>query len=170
MKMRVCSLGAIALAAGLAVSTSALAQPNWPETEPNDTKFAGNAVGPMSPGDTITGNSTGTSTTAPGAASADNYLVTVAAPPSSGIWRYRLVISTTGTAGDTGSIRGLTQTAGVINAGTDTAFQTSSTATTPARLNQWYGLGGGTHQLYYRVTGGSTRFAAEILGLRRLVM
>lgn len=41
---------------------------------------------------------------------------------------------------------------------TDTAFQTSSTATTPARFNQWYGFGQGEN-LYYRVTGGTTTTA-----------
>ncbi len=158
-------LAALLCCTGMAAS-SALAQ-NFPETEPNDTKFANNAVGPLAPGNTITGNSTGTSTTTAGATSSDNYLVTVAAPPTAGIWRYRLVLTTTGTAGHVGSIRGLTQTAGVITAGTDTAFQTSSSATTPARFNQWYGLGASSHQLFYRVTGTTSTTADYVATLER---
>jgi len=122
----------------------------FPEFEPNDTKFTPNVVGPMMAGDVITGTSTGTSTTVPGVASSDNFLVRVAPLPL-GIYEHRLVITTQGAAGHTGTLRGSTVTAapadtlagipwnGVIgtpNVGTDSALQTSSTLTVPQRYNQ----------------------------------
>jgi hypothetical protein len=119
----------------------------------------------MVAGDTITGLSTGTSTTVAGVGSADNFLISFpAAAP--GIYRNRLVI-TSQSVGHTGTIRGLSQTAapadtlagvpwdgvvGTPNAGTDIAVQTSSTVTTPPRFNQFYTFGQPT-QMYYRVTG-----------------
>jgi hypothetical protein len=71
---------------------------------------------------------------------------------SLGIYRHRLTLTTPGTAGHTGSIRGLSQSAGVPTQGTDSTFQSSSSATTPARFNQWYGFGK-AESLYYRVAG-----------------
>ncbi|MBL8999641.1 MAG: hypothetical protein JNK25_00730 [Phycisphaerae bacterium] len=122
------------------------------EVEPNDTKATSQAV-TLSPGVGIWGITTGTSTTNPGITSSDNFLVTVpAAPP--GIYLNSLVLTTPGTAGHVGSIRGLTQTAGVINAGTDAAVQTSGLTTVPARMSQWYGFGK-QEQLHYRVVGAS---------------
>jgi hypothetical protein len=137
----------------------------FPEVEPNDAKFAANPVGPMVATDSITGLSTGTSTTVPGLSSADNFLINFpAAIP--GIYQNRLVL-TSNTPGHTGTIRGLTQAAappdtlagipwdgvvGSANAGTDSTIQTSSTLTTPPRYNQFYTFGQPT-QMYYRVTG-----------------
>ncbi|MFO0832871.1 MAG: choice-of-anchor X domain-containing protein [Phycisphaerales bacterium] len=136
--------------AGLACTALAT---NTNETEANETKLLANPVLGMVNGDTITGNTTGTSTTVAGAASADTFRVkTAAAAP--GIYRHRLTLSTSGTAGHTGTIRGLNQAAGVPGT-TDTTVQTSSSATTPARFNQWYGFGK-EEELYYRVTGGTT--------------
>jgi hypothetical protein len=66
-----------------------------------------------------------------------------------------MVITTIGTAGHTGTIRGLTQTTGNINPGTDSTLQTSSTTSTPPRFNEWYGFGK-REEIYYRVTGGTT--------------
>jgi hypothetical protein len=148
MNIRTCA--ALLLAAGLPTAAFAV---NFPEIEPNDSKAQAlaNGVFTLSPGDTITGNTTGTSTLTAGAASADTYRVRVD-HPSSGIYRHRLVITTAGTAGHSGTIRGLTVTAGVPNATSDAALQTSSTLTTPARMNQWYGMGTGS-DIYYRVTG-----------------
>jgi hypothetical protein len=121
------------------------------EVEPNDTKATANDAGVISPGPAITGTTTGSSLTVPGIGSADNFLVTVVGAPL-GIYRHRLIITTTGTAGHSGSIRGLSQSAGVPTLGTDVAVQASSTATTPPRFNQWYGFGKG-EQFVYRVTG-----------------
>jgi hypothetical protein len=122
------------------------------EVEPNDSKAQANLVVGMLPGDIIRGNSTSSS-----GAGLDYFLVSTAADVL-GIYRYRLVITTTGTAGHTGTIRGLTQTTGTINAGTDAAVQTSSTTTTPPRFVQWYGFGK-MEQIYFRVTGTSTTTA-----------
>lgn len=168
---------ALAAAAGLACATMAFAQ-NTPEIEPNETKAQATAVlAPMAAGHTLTGNTTGTSTTVAGAASADTFRVkTVVDSP--GIYRYRLVLTTTGTAGHIGTIRGLNQVAaaqavwaGVIGTAgvTDTTIQTSSTTTTPARFNQWYGFGKG-EELYYRVTGVATTTADFTATLERLAV
>ncbi len=131
------------------------------EVEPNDTKGTSQVIA-LSPGTGIWGVTTGTSTTTPGIASSDNFLVTVpAAPP--GIYLNSLVLTTPGSTGHTGTIRGLTQTAGVINAGTDAAVQTSGLITVPARMSQWYGFGK-QEQLHYRVTGtGAPATGAEYL-------
>ncbi|MBI5363804.1 MAG: hypothetical protein HZA53_11545 [Planctomycetes bacterium] len=139
------------LAAVLATSAASYAQTNFPETEANDTKAAANVVNCMNVGDTITGNTTGTSTTVPGAASADYYDVTVCTQ-AGGLNQYRLTI-TSAVVGHTGTIRGLSQAAGVPNAGTDLTLQTSSTLTLPPRYNQWYASGGAPSRIVYRVTG-----------------
>ncbi len=138
------------------------------ETEPNDNKASANAIGPMLAGDTIIGNTTGTSTTVAGAASADNFLISIPAS-APGIYRNRLQLTST-TLGQTGTIRGLTVAAappdtlpgapwdgvvGTPNPGTDSALQTSSTASVPPRYNTFYTFGRPT-QLYYRVTGASS--------------
>lgn len=142
----------IVSAAAVAVGTAQFAGAvDFPELEPNDTKPLATPVAPLTVGDTITGNSTGSSTVTPGATSADYFRVTTAPQPL-GIYRNRLVITTTGTAGHTGTLRGLTQTAGVPNPGTDAIGQTSSTTTNPPRYNQFYSFGNGG-SLYFRVTG-----------------
>ncbi len=152
-----------ALLAMAGLACSALAT-NTTETEPNDNKAGANPVVGMVSGDTITGNTTGTSTTVAGTTSSDNFRIKTA-PAVLGIYRHNLSITTAGTAGHAGTIRGLNQTAAVagvwdgVTVGTigttDTAFQTSSTATTPARSNVWYGFGK-EEEVYYRVTGGAT--------------
>jgi hypothetical protein len=119
------------------------------ETEPNDSKAqanpftlpAANATG------VIVGNSISAATTG-----LDYFRVTTAAQPTPGFYRHRLIITTTGTAGHTGTIRGLSQTAGTPNPGTDITFQTSSTATTPPRFVQWY-TSQDPGQLFVRITG-----------------
>jgi len=117
------------------------------ETEPNDSKAQANTI--QLPGTdregVMNGNSISSSTTG-----IDTYLVKTAAQ-APGFYRHRLLVTST-IAGHTISIRGLTQTAGAINAGTDTSVQTSSAATTPARFIQWYTTGAAA-DLYVRVTG-----------------
>jgi hypothetical protein len=144
-------------AAVLTLGTAQLAHAAvFPEVEPNDTKATANPVAGLTAGDTLTGNSTGSSTVTPGAGSADYFLLTTAPQPL-GIYRNRLVI-TSNTVGHTGSLRGLTQTAGVPNPTSDSQTQTTSTTTTPPRYNQFYtfGNGGSTH---YRVTGAAATTA-----------
>ena len=146
--------------AALTCASAAFAT-NTPEVEPNDTKAAANGPVVLLPGDTVSGTSTGTSTTVPGLASADHFLVKTAAAKT-GIYRHRLVL-TSSTAGHAVTIRGLGQV-GVAQAPwypnqaigtpntTDTAAQTGVTTTAPPRMVQWYGFGK-EEQLYYRVTG-----------------
>ncbi len=151
---------AIRLAAVLAVAAlvagSAAAQTTYPEVEPNDnkTQALGNGASLMTAGDMLTGTTTGSSTTTPGLASADYWLVQTT-PLALGVYRHELAITTTGTAGHTGRIRGLSQSLGVINTTSDNIFQTSATGTTPPRMNAWYGFGKG-EQIYYAVTGTSS--------------
>ncbi|MDQ2986810.1 MAG: PEP-CTERM sorting domain-containing protein [Armatimonadota bacterium] len=154
----------LGLFAAAAVGCAAAVAIDFPEVEANDSKAAANAFG-MAIGDTISGTSTGTSVTVPGIASADYFRVTTAADVL-GIYRWRTTLTTNGTAGHTGTIRGLTQTGGVINAGTDASFQSSSTLTTPPRYNQWYGFGKG-ESLFYRVTGGVSTTAPYLATLSR---
>ena len=136
------------------------------EVEPNQNKASATAVAaPMQPGDTLTGTSTGSSSSA-GAASLDYFRVQTAVAPA-GIYRYRLVITTTGFEGHTGSIRGVGQTATALGpwlpaelvgapTASDSLIQVSSTTTTPARFNQWYGFGM-DEELYYRVAGSTVK-------------
>jgi hypothetical protein len=153
------TLGAFAF-----LATGAFAQTTTPETEPNETKAQATANGiiTMVAGDKLTGSTTGSSTTTPGAASADTWHVKTGVLPA-GIYRHTLAITTTGTAGHTGTIRGLNQTSGVGLPGTigtlDSALQTSSSTSTPARSNTWYGFGR-QEEIYYRVTGTTSTTAA----------
>jgi hypothetical protein len=157
MKIRTCA--ALFLTAGIAATlpTMALAV-DFPEVEPNETKATATPALGLVAGDTLSGTTTGTSSLA-GATSRDTFRVGTAAA-TLGIYRHRLAITTTGTAGHTGAILGLTATAsGPTTA--EATVQTSSTSTTltiPARANQWYGFGR-AEQIFYRVTGGTTTTA-----------
>jgi hypothetical protein len=148
------------LAGGLLLSGATVASAQFVETEDNNTKAQANSVAGILPGGTIRGLSTGSSTTVPGPGSADYFRVQTAAAPLA-IYRHRLTITTDGTAGHTGTIRGLTQSAGVPNPTSDATVQTSSATTTPPRFNQWYGFGR-QEEIYYRVTGTSTTTADYI--------
>ncbi|MBL8857448.1 MAG: hypothetical protein JNL28_02950 [Planctomycetes bacterium] len=163
------TLGTAALATLLA--SSAFAQTNFPEVEPNGQKSEADAVGivTMTAGDTITGVSTGTSTTLglTTDASSDTFRIKTTALPL-GIYQHRMTLTTSTTTGHTGTIRGLNQTGvtGTASTGgtpgtTDSTVQTSSTTTVnpPPRTNQWYGFGK-QEELYYRVSGVSTTTAA----------
>ncbi|MFN0243724.1 MAG: thrombospondin type 3 repeat-containing protein [Planctomycetota bacterium] len=148
-----CTRAALAALFCTGTAVHGFAQVNTPEIEPNELKSnATITTTPMVPNDFLSGTTTGTTTTAGAATSVDTFRVRTGALPLA-IYRHRLAITTTGTAGHTGTIRGLSQSAGVIGVG-DNAFQTSSTATTPARFNQWYGFGK-QEQIYYRVSGGA---------------
>ena len=145
-------------ASGLVLaSTPSFAQ--FVEAEPNDSKATATVVAGMASGQTIDGNSISATTTG-----LDYYKVSTAVAPFA-IYRHELAITTAGTAGHTGTLRGLPQsgTEGVCPANgaggtigtTDSTFQTSSTTSVPARMNAWYGFGKG-EEMYYRVTGGTT--------------
>lgn len=143
------------LAGIIAVPCAAYAQFN--ESEPNDSKAQANVFA-LGVGGTITGNSTSAA-----GVGLDYYRISTPAA-ALGIYRYRMVI-TSQIAGHTGTIRGLNQSGGVIGT-TDTTFQTSSTATTPPRFNQWYGFGK-QEEIYYRVTGGTATTADYTATLER---
>ncbi len=124
------------------------------ESEDNNNKMQANAFGGLVAGDRILGVTTGALVYPnSGLATADYFRLSLAGL-NSGIYRHRLVIDSN-TPGHTGSIRGLTQTNGVINASTDALLQQSSASTNPSRFNQWYGFGKG-ESLYYRVAGQSS--------------
>jgi hypothetical protein len=130
---------------GLAACATSFAQTNYNEhAEPNDTKAQATIVGAMAPGDTLSGSTTGADS-AGGATSMDTWDITTTAAPSAGIWRYRLTFSG---GGWTGSIRGLSQTAGVIGT-TDSAAQTATGAN---QTVQWY-ANQNPSRIYFRVTG-----------------
>lgn len=147
--MRHNSLRALALSI-VVLAGSAFGQ--FTETEGNDSKAAANVFTGLAAGSTITGNSTSATTVG-----LDYFRLTMATA-APGIYKNRMTLTTSGTAGHTGTLRGLTQSAGVINAGTDATLQTSSTVTTPPRYNQWYSFGLG-EELFYRVTGAAATTA-----------
>ena len=121
-----------------------------PEVEPNNTKATATPATLVNIGDTLTGLTTGTTTTGAGTANADFFRVKTAAA-ALGIYRHRLVVTTTGTAGHSAALMG------VPAAGTAsdlTTVQTSSTASTPARMSQWYGFGK-EEEIFFRMQGAS---------------
>ena len=148
-----------AITAGTAAAVPACALTDNPEIEPNDTKATATLVTSggtgFASGDTITGLTQGTSTVLNGATgSADVFRIKTAAAPRA-IYRHRLALSSTGAQGHFGSILGLTQSgaSGVLT--TLAVVQSSSSTTTPARINQWYGFGK-QEEIFYRVTGNAS--------------
>ncbi len=131
---------------------TASAQTNFPEVEPNSTKAEATPVACMRAGDFLTGTTTGTSLTTGSTlvSTADTFRIQTCALPIC-IYRHRLVITTTGTPGYQGTIRGLSQIGGVIQQNTDIQMQTTLT-TTLGIYNQWYGFGKG-EEIYYRISG-----------------
>jgi hypothetical protein len=136
----------------LLTAAPALAQATFPEAEPNNTKPAATLIQGMAPGDTITGASTGSSTTVAGNGSADYFLLKTAPMPRN-IYRYRLVSNSAANFPTT--IRGFTMTNCVPNAGSDSTQQNATSLSSPPRMVQWYGFGR-EEQLYFRVTGTSS--------------
>ncbi len=141
---------------GAIAHSGALAAIDHPEIEPNDTKAAATFV-LVADGDTLSGVTTGASTTTPGPTSAD-YFHLKTLPRTLGIYRHRLVITTSGGLGHTGTLRGLNQS-GTISAGgtigtTDSTVQSSSMTTVPPRYCQWYGFGR-EEEINFRIAGTS---------------
>ncbi len=144
----------------LMFGTSAAYAIDVPEVEANETKAQATVTPALNAGDTLSGSSTGSSTTAPGPASADTFRVNMNGG-ALGIYRHRLV--NTGGTTHGASIRGLNQTDPGVGFGgvagtTDSTAQSTSTATTPPRFVQWYGFGK-QESLYFRVTGATTTTA-----------
>jgi hypothetical protein len=148
------------------------------ETEPNDTKATANIVAGLGGAFTaIQGNSTSSS-----GAGVDYFDVRMAAAPLA-IYRHRLVLTTTGTAGHTATIRSLNQVGapadtlsgipwdGVVGTAgtTEGAAQTSAATTNPPRFVQWYGFGK-QERFYYRVTGTTSTTADYLATLETTVV
>ncbi len=157
--MNVGTRAALLLIAGLPLSAFAV---DLPEDEPNETKSqaVGNHAFVLAPGDSVSGITTGTSTTTtigPSGPTADTFLLRTT-PAALGIYRHRMTLTGSG-SGRVGTIRGITSTsAGPGPANGDVAFQTSFAATNPPRFNQWYGFGR-EEEIFYRVTGTATTTA-----------
>lgn len=120
------------------------------EMEPNETKDTASCVLNLADGQAFTGVSTGSSTTTPGLASADTFLVggTRTTP---GIYRHELRLYSF-VGGHTTTIRGLTQSLGVVNTTSDATMQTGAIQPDASRLNAWYDFGS-RGQVVYRVAG-----------------
>jgi hypothetical protein len=126
------------------------------EVEDNDRKIRANVIPAISDGESIVGNTTGSSTSTPGAASPDYYRVRTAAAPL-GIYKHRLVL-TSATPGQAVTLRGLSQVDGSVIAGSDVGFQFGLSFTNPPQVAQWYGFGR-QEEVYYAVSGDSTTTA-----------
>lgn len=141
------------IAALVAIPATAVRAVDFPEVEGaggNSSKATANAF-TLADGDSISGTCTGTTTGAL-VTSFDYFRIKTAAAPL-GIYLHRITLTPTGVAW-TGSIRGLTQTNGVITAGSDAQVQVSAT-TVPdwaIRSNMWYGFGR-QEEVYYRIAG-----------------
>jgi hypothetical protein len=136
------------------------AQTNFPESEPNDNNAGAQLINCVVNGDTITGTTSGTSTTVAGLASADTFRVRTCVQ-AAGIYRNRFSLSNPSATGSGGTLRGFTQATGVINTTSDGTFQTGSGSGTIAspRIDQWYSFGP-TADVYYRVTGAAATSAS----------
>ncbi|QQS08073.1 MAG: hypothetical protein IPK69_08655 [Phycisphaerales bacterium] len=137
-----------AASAAMALAMAAYAV-NTPEVEPNDDKATATLV-TMAAGDTFSGNSISGTTTG-----IDNFLVRI--PADGVLTRYQLDLSTVGAVGHTMTIRGLSQSGGVIGT-TDSTVQTATTITADSsRRAVFYGTGAsGNRDIYVRVTGTAT--------------
>ncbi|TWT44260.1 Proprotein convertase P-domain protein [Phycisphaerae bacterium RAS1] len=136
----------------LASASLAPAQVSFPEVEPNDDKPTATPItGPVA-GDTIIG-------TSDSPAAPDYFrLALPAATPA--LYRHRLAL-TVGASSHTVSLRGLTQSNGVIGAA-EAEVQASTGLSSPPHMVQWYGFGRG-EQLYCRVTGSSAQSPGYVL-------
>ena len=118
------------------------------ETEPNDTKAQANvfALPAVSTPAFINGNSQSSA-----GAGLDYFRVTTAAQGTAGFYRHRLIIQSA-IPGHTGTLRGLTQTGGVIDPASDVEFQASTPTTVPPRFVQWY-TSQAPADIYVRIAG-----------------
>jgi subtilisin-like proprotein convertase family protein len=151
------------LAAAAALSAAAAAQVVNPESEPNDAKAQATAAASggagMAPGDSISGTSTGATTT-PGPDSADYFRVKTAAA-ALGIYRHQLILDTTANAA---AIVGLQQINGTVT--TAQALLQTARADGSVSILQWYGFGK-QEELFVSVTGTPTSTSPYAATLQR---
>jgi hypothetical protein len=121
------------------------------EFEANDNRFAATPA-PIAPGQGVYGFTTGSFSANFGDPDSPDYFTLELPPMAQGIYRNRMVITTSGTPGHTGSLIGRNQVSGSIDYNSSATFQSSTDTTTPPRFNQWYGFGRG-EQMDYRITG-----------------
>lgn len=143
------------------------------ELEPNGTKLEATPIVCLASGSRIEGATTGASI-APGDASnasADTFRVRVCPLPA-GVYRHRLVLTTTGIDEFSLSIRGLVvngpPSAPSIDANSDTGVQVS-VGGGATHYVQWYGFGR-EEELYVRVTGTANTLAPYALELESLAL
>jgi hypothetical protein len=135
----------------LSIVPAARSQTVFTEVEPNGTKPEATAVNCMVAGDSLSGTTTGSTTTVGSTliTTADMFRVKTCTLPA-GIYRHDLTLTTTAGIAPTATIRGLNQNTGVVGT-IDSQFQASQ-----AGVSTWYGFGR-QEQIYYEVTGtGST--------------
>jgi hypothetical protein len=156
--------------AGTAIASVAQAQ--FSEVEPNDTKLTANPVVGITPGGTITGVSTASTGTG-----VDYFRVQTSAAPL-GLYRYDMILSGNNGVLHSASLRGSGQNGAAAGAwplpggegthsATEATLQTGATISgTTSRLNSWYGFGR-AGEVYYRVNGSSTTTAGYTATLQR---
>lgn len=132
----------------------------------NSTRANANVLNGFAAGDTITGTTTGSSTTAGNAIGSADYFRLNTTSVASGIWKSRMTVS--GTTNFTGSLRGysINTGTGLVDTATDTGLGSSSAN---ARWAQWYGFGK-AEVVNFRMAGAaSTAGTYEAIFSRELV-
>jgi subtilisin family serine protease len=132
------------------------------EVEPNDSKATA-TVAPMTPGQILTGTTTGGDSSG-GLTSQDYWRINL--PAQDGIRRYRLLF-TDSTTGHSITLRGVNQVNGVPGTA-DVVVQTALNTTTPPRFLQWYTHGTVPASLYVRVSGNAGTTAPYVAVLESL--
>jgi GNAT superfamily N-acetyltransferase len=131
------------------------------ESEPNNDKTNADLF-TLSPGSTVRGNTQDVA-----AAGQGDYFRLGFNNPTPGFYSNTLTItSTLNQSGFTGSIRGLTQSAGVVTPGTDTIIQNVTQNASGTASNLFY-TAGSSSSLYYRVTGNATTTADYFVTYQR---
>jgi len=148
---------ALALVAMTSVSVRATDFPEVEGVAGNSPKSFANAF-TLADGDSISGTCTGAGATGTAATSLDYFKIKTTPAPL-GIYLHRMTLSPTGVAW-VGTLRGRTQSGGIINPdpASDAQLQGTSTSTPEwaIRSNMWYGFGR-EEEVYYRIAGtGST--------------
>ncbi len=149
------------IAAGLLVLggwvTAASGQTEYPEQEPNETAATATVVNPFMVGDSITGATRGSATTGTSELTADFLAVWLS--PGPGINRVELTLTHPQASQIAWSIRGISQTNGVLFPTLATEVVPTILATTTTRTVRVYVSGETPAKLLMRVTGRSATTA-----------